>query len=96
MKIQIPLKPDLDEESYIQIHVTDEELLISKLVINHSEMSREVTLLHSEKNEKKDTYFGGYSRVIDRDKFIVYTKNTGELRVVDQGTFDLDIRHKIP
>jgi len=95
MKIQIPLKPDLNEESYIQIHVTDEELIISKLIINHSEMNREITLLHSEKNEKKDSYFGGYSRIIDRDKFIIYTKNTGELRVVDQETFDMDIRHKI-
>lgn len=96
MKIQIPLTPDLEDESYIQIEIKpDQEIAIHRLKLDHTRKEKDVKLIYKE-DCKSNHYFGQYARIIDRGKFVLYRRTIGELTVADQETLDFELRHKIP
>ena len=95
MRIQIPLTPDLDNESYLQVEIKpDQEVVIQRLKLDHTKKEKNLELIYKE-DCKSDHYFGQYARIIDRGKFIVYFPKNGELNVVDDETVEFELRHKI-
>ena len=96
MRIQIPLTPDLDDESYLQIEIKpDKEVVIQRLKLDHTKKEKDLQLIYREEC-KSDQYFGQYARICDRGKFIVYKRTLGELTVVDEETVEFELRHKLP
>tara|TARA_Y100000114_G_C11497262_1_gene202628 strand:+ start:212 stop:502 length:291 start_codon:yes stop_codon:yes gene_type:complete len=95
MRIQIPLTPDLDNETYLQITVKNGNVIAEKLIVDHVNKMRTSEEIFKESNTGPSGYFGQYTRIVDKGKFIVYFPENGELNVVDDETVEFDLRHKI-
>lgn len=95
MRIQIPLTPELDNETYLQINIKDGKVNVEKLIVDHVNKMRTSEEIFEESNTGPSGYFAQYTRIVDKGKFIVYFPNSGELNIVDEETADFDLKHKI-
>ena len=95
MRIQIPLTPDLENETYLQITIKDGKVNVEKLIVDHVNKMRTSEEIFEESNTGPSGYFAQYTRIVDKGKFIVYFPNSGELNIVDEETADFDLKHKI-
>tara|TARA_Y100000361_G_C11060444_1_gene290171 strand:+ start:109 stop:396 length:288 start_codon:yes stop_codon:yes gene_type:complete len=95
MRIQIPLTPDLDNETYLQITIKDDKVNVEKLIVDHVNKMRTSEEIFKESNTGPSGYFAQYTRIVDKGKFIVYFPRNGELNIVDEETADFELKHKI-
>ena len=90
MRIQIPLKPDLENETYLQISINNNNTItVEKLMIDHVYKMRDKEEIYEEKSETSNGYFCNYMRIVDKGKFVVYYPSNGELVVADSANPDL-------
>ena len=95
MRIQIPLTPDLENETYLQITIKDGKVNVEKLIVDNVNKMRTSEEIFEESNTGPSGYFAQYTRIVDKGKFIVYFPKSGELNVVDDETVEFELRHKI-
>ena len=95
MGIQIPLTPELDNETYLQITIKDGKVNIEKLIVDHVNKMRTSEEIFEESNTGTSGYFANYTRIVDRGKFVVYYPCNGELVVADSENPDANTKMRI-
>ena len=95
MRIQIPLTPELDNETYLQITMKDGKVNVEKLIVDHVNKMRTSEEIFEESNTGPSGYFANYTRIVDRGKFVVYYPWNGELVIADSENPDANTKMRI-
>ena len=95
MRIQIPLTPELDNETYLQITMKDGKVNVEKLIVDHVNKMRTSEEIFEESNTGPSGYFANYTRIVDRGNFVVYYPCNGELVIADSENPDANTKMRI-
>ena len=89
MRIQIPLTPDLDNETYLQITIKDDKVNVEKLIVDHVNKMRTSEDIFEESNSG-DIRIGPWFRLIKENFLNSIWRNLNSLdKIKDSKVHDM-------